>query len=337
MSLSSTKSDIKQYQDLLKQYLDTKDEVVLYQAEQLSKEIKQDVSPDEIIDEHYNTLLKLIPDMDSQIKDSFEFLIQTMTSYALAYKEYHELRTKQLELKAEIEVAANMQNTLLSTSIPQVDGLDIGATSIPAKLMNGDYYHFVQDDEGNVGVAIADVIGKGIPAAFFMSMIKYAMESFPENRMYPKVILELLNRVVERNVESGMFVTMFYGLYDVQRQLFYYATAGHEPGFIYRAQEDQFKEIDAKGLLLGVKKEVKYNQYVDEIHDGDLIVLLTDGVTECRSGDRFIEREEVLDVIKENKHLPAQDIVDNVYKYLERLQNFTLRDDFTLIVMKRSS
>ncbi|MGP4074041.1 PP2C family protein-serine/threonine phosphatase [Piscibacillus sp. B03] len=334
--MSSNKTDIKQYKDLLKQYLETKDEVVLYQAEQLNKAIKQDVSPDEIIEQHFKALLEIDPDMDDKIKDSFDFLIQTMTSYALAYKEYHELRAKQLELKAEIEVAANMQNTLLSTTVPGVQNIDIGATSIPAKLMNGDYYHFVQDDEGNIGVAVADVIGKGIPAAFFMSMIKYAMESFPENRMYPKVILELLNRVVERNVESGMFVTMFYGLYDVHKHEFYYATAGHEPGFIYRAQQDQFEEIDAKGLLLGVQKEVKYNQYIDGINEGDLIVLLTDGVTECRDGDRFIEREEVLEVIREYKHLSAQEIVDNVYKYLERLQDFKLRDDFTLIVLKRN-
>ncbi|MFD2639750.1 PP2C family protein-serine/threonine phosphatase [Piscibacillus salipiscarius] len=337
MGLSSAKIDIKEYQDLLKQYLETKDELVLYQAEQLSKGIKQDVSPDEIIEQHYKALLDISPDLDENIKDSFEFLIQTMTSYALAYKEYHDLRAKQLELKAEIEVAANMQNTLLSTKVPKVNGLDIGVTSIPAKLMNGDYYHFVQDDEGNIGVAIADVIGKGIPAAFFMSMIKYAMESFPENRMYPKIILELLNRVVERNVESGMFVTMFYALYDIHSNEFYYATAGHEPGFIYRADQGEFEEIDAKGLLLGVKKEVKYNQYVDEINEDDLIVLLTDGVTECRDGDRFIEREEVLEVIKEHRNLPAQQIVDHVYKYLERLQDFKLRDDFTLIVLKRNS
>ncbi|SDN42745.1 sigma-B regulation protein RsbU (phosphoserine phosphatase) [Tenuibacillus multivorans] len=336
--MCSLRSDIGDYKELLRQYIKTKDEAVLYEAEQFSKSsIQNNISPDEIINEHYQAILELIPDLDERVKDSFYFLIETMISYGLAYQEYHVLREKQIELRAEIDVAANMQDTLLNTSIPNVEHIDIGAKSVPAKQMNGDYYHFVQDDEGNIGVAIADVIGKGIPAAFFMSMIKYAMESFPENRMYPKVILELLNRVVERNVESGMFVTMFYGLYDIYRHDFYYATAGHEPGFIYRAEDDYFEEIDAKGLLLGVKNDVKYRQYVNHIHNGDMIVLLTDGFTECRSGDRFIEREEVLDIIKQNKHLPANDIVENVYKSLERFQDFNMRDDFTLIIIKRNN
>ncbi|TFB13238.1 phosphoserine phosphatase [Filobacillus milosensis] len=336
--MSSLKADIGNYKKLLEEYMKTKDEAVLYQAEQFSKSsIQKNISPDEIVNVHYQAIQELIPNLDDEVKESFNFLIETMISYGLAYQEYQVLREKQIELRTEIDVAANMQNTLLSTTVPDVQNIDIGAKSIPARQMNGDYFHFVQDDEGNIGTAIADVIGKGIPAAFFMSMIKYAMESFPEDRMYPKVILELLNRVVERNVETGMFVTMFYGLYDIHRHEFYYATAGHEPGFIYRAEEDQFEEIDAKGLLLGVKKNVKYNQYVNEINNGDMIVLLTDGVTECRSGDRFIESDEVLDVIRKYKDLSSQEIVENVYKYLERLQDFTLRDDFTLIVIKRNS
>lgn len=323
---------------MLEQYINTMDEASLYQAEQYSKaSIQHNVSPDKIIEEHYKALVELFPNLDERVKASFQFLIQTMISYSVNYQQTEELREKQLELKTEIDVAANMQNTLLSTDVPKVENIDIGAKSVPAKLMNGDYYHFVQDDEGNIGTAIADVIGKGIPAAFFMSMIKYAMESFPEDRMYPKIILELLNRVVERNVESGMFVTMFYGLYDINKHEFYYATAGHEPGFIYRSQIQAFEEIDAKGLLLGVKKDTKYNQYVTHIQQGDMIVLLTDGVTECRSGDRFIEREEVLEVIDQYKEQSAQNIVDNVYKYLERLQDFKLRDDFTLLILKRNS
>ncbi|PKR77006.1 phosphoserine phosphatase [Halalkalibacillus sediminis] len=335
--MSSLQEDMSNYKQLLEQYLQTKNEEILYRAEQFSKSsIQKNISPDEIVNVHYQAMLDLIPDLDDNVKDSFYFLIETMISYGLAYQEYQVLREKQLELKAEIDVAANMQNTLLQSHIPKNDGLDIGAKSIPAKQMNGDYYHFVQDPENNVGIAIADVIGKGVPAAFCMSMIKYAMESFPENRMYPKMILELLNRVVERNVEQGMFVTMFYGLYDVHDHHFYYASAGHEPGFIYRADKDEFEEIQAKGLLLGVEQEMRYKQYETPIGEDDFIVLLTDGVTECRQGDRFIEQEEVLDAIRSNRHLPANEIVDNVYKQFERLQGFELRDDFTLVIIKRN-
>lgn len=334
--MSSLQLDIQQYKNLLLNYIQTKDEAILYQAEQFSKSsIKNNISPDEIVNIHYQALLELMPMIDENIKSSFNFLIETMIAYGLAHQEYQVLREKQIELRSEIEIAANMQNTLLRTTIPNTPSLDIGTKTVAAKIMNGDYYHFVQDDEQNIGVAIADVSGKGIPAAFCMSMIKYAMESFPSNRMYPNHILEMLNRIVNRNVEPGMFVTMFYGLYDVQQNKFYYSSAGHEPCLVYRSQTDQFEELEAKGILLGVTDDVKYKQYVANIELGDFIVLLTDGVTECRRGDEFITRDEVLKVIREYIHLNAKDLVENVFKYFERFQDFNLNDDFTMIIIKR--
>lgn len=335
--MSSLQLDIQQYKNLLLKYIQTKDEAILYQAEQFSKSsIKNNISPDEIVNIHYQALLELMPMIDENIKSSFNFLIETMIAYGLAHQEYQVLREKQIELRSEIEIAANMQNTLLRTTIPNTPSLDIGTKTVAAKIMNGDYYHFVQDDEQNIGVAIADVSGKGIPAAFCMSMIKYAMESFPTHQMYPDAILEMLNRIVIRNVDPGMFVTMFYGLYDVLNNQFYYSTAGHEPGLIYRKRTDSFEDIDARGLLLGVEKDVQYVQYETQLNVGDLIILFTDGVTECRIGERFITREEIIEVIHEHIHLPAEEVVENVYKYFERMQNFNFCDDFTFIIMKRT-
>ena len=336
--MNSEKINIDNYKNLLLNFIETNDEEVLYKAEKLSKSsIKNNISPDEIVNIHYQAMNDLFPYLNKEIKDSFYFLIETMISYGLAHQEYQVLREKQIELRSEIEIAANMQNTLLRTTVPKYPALDIGAKTIPAKIMNGDYYHFVQDNENNIGVAIADVSGKGIPAAFCMSMIKYAMESFLVNRMYPEHILEMLNRIVNRNVDPGMFVTMFYGLYDVVNNQFHYSTAGHEPGLIYRYETKQFEDIEAKGLLLGVEKDVQYERYSTELNEGDLIILFTDGVTECRVGDRFVTREEVLDVIVEHIHLKAEEIVENVYKHFERLQNFDLLDDFTMIIIKRVS
>ncbi|WP_188207792.1 PP2C family protein-serine/threonine phosphatase [Alkalibacillus aidingensis] len=335
--MSSLKSDISNYKELLSQYLESRDEAVLYQAEQFSKQtIQQNISPDEIVNEHYQALQELIPNMDETVKDSFQFLIETMISYGLAYQEHQVLREKQIELRSEIGVAANMQETLLKTQIPDYTTIDIGVKSVPAKEMNGDYHHFIRDTQGNLGVAVADVIGKGIPAAFCMSMIKFALESFSDNQIYPEWVLDSLNRVVFRNLEEGMFVTMFYGLYDIYTHQFYYSSAGHEPCFVYRSDSDEFEKIDAKGLLLGVENDVIYEQRQTTITKGDYIVLLTDGVTECRMGDRFLKQQEVLDVIKLYADLPSSDIAENVFKHFERLQDFDLRDDITIIVIKRN-
>ncbi|PXW89156.1 sigma-B regulation protein RsbU (phosphoserine phosphatase) [Streptohalobacillus salinus] len=334
--MESVALDLDNYRKLLKEYLLTHDETALYQAEQLSKlSVQHNVSPEEIIHVHIKALKELYPELPEEVNDSLNFLLEAMISYGLALQEYQHLREKQSALESEISVAANMQKTLLSTKKPEIPGLDIGAISVPANRMNGDYYHFIYDNDHTLGIALADVIGKGIPAALAMSMIKYSMDSFPEDLRQPSRILENLNRVVERNVDPSMFITMFYGLYNPKDQTFSYASAGHEPGFYYHKETDHYSEIEAKGLVLGATNNATYDQEVTQIEAGDCIILLTDGVTECHLGDRFIERDEVLDVIKRYMHLPAQEAVEHVYKHFERLQDFHLRDDFTLIIIRK--
>ncbi|SET79505.1 sigma-B regulation protein RsbU (phosphoserine phosphatase) [Oceanobacillus limi] len=329
--------DRTNYKELLKKYIETKDEQSLYGAEQISKSfIKNNILPEEIVNLHIQAMIELYPGKSKEIYSSMNFLLETMISYGLAHQEYQSLREKQLELQSEISVAASMQNTLLATSVPKVDDLDIGVISVPAHQMNGDYHHLVTGKDGTIGIAVADVIGKGIPAALCMSMIKYSLESFSEQSANPKLILENLNRVVERNVETGMFITMFYAQYNPSTSILHYASAGHEPGYYFNAEKNNFEEINAKGLVLGVSSDTKYEQYELTLNKGDMVVLLTDGVTECRNNGKFIESEEVIEVIKNYAHLPAQEAVNQVYKYFERLQEFQLKDDFTLIMMKKN-
>ena len=150
-------------------------------------------------------------------------------------------------------------------------------------------------------------------------------------------VLENINRVVEHNVDPSMFITMFYGMYDTNSHHFYYSSAGHEPGFYYKAQDNQFHDLTAKGLLLGIDKNTKYRQYEKHIEIGDMVILLSDGVTECRTEEGFIERETLISYIRKYIHLEAQEIVNNIYKELEKIQEFQLRDDFTLIILKENA
>ncbi|ALC92557.1 phosphoserine phosphatase [Bacillus sp. FJAT-18017] len=327
----------EKYRTILMEYLKEQSEQTLYQGQKFTRElIEKNISPEEIVSLHKSLLLDLYPNVPESIVHSFDVLLEVMVGYGLAYSEHQSLRSKQLEYRTEMEIAANVQQTLLGTSIPNVPDLDIGALSVPARHMNGDYFHFVQDDNGCVNVAIADVIGKGIPAALCMSMIKYAMDSLPENRHAPHMVLESLNRVVEQNVDPSMFITMFYGMYDPESHTFHFSSAGHEPGFYYIAETDEFLEMEAKGLLLGIDKKTKYLQFEQKVKPGDMIILMSDGVTECRTEEGFLERDALIGYIRKYIHMEAQEIVNNIYKDLERLQDFQLRDDFTLIILKRN-
>ncbi|WP_227939741.1 PP2C family protein-serine/threonine phosphatase [Alkalihalobacillus deserti] len=324
------------YKEILQTFIHRKSELGLYEAQQFSKVLlEQQISPEELVSLHQTVLVELFPTVPEEILDSFDLLLEVMMGYGLAYREHQSLRDRQLELESEIDVAANMQQTFLPEVVPDTESLDIGVISVPAHKMSGDYYHYIKDDNGCIGIAIADIIGKGVPAALCMSMIKYAMDSLPEQRLQPAALLENVNRVVEQNVNNSMFITMMYGSYDTRSHEFHYAGAGHEPGFFYRAKEDQFEELYAKGIVLGVTKKPHFREYYKKIEEGDFIVFLSDGVTECRVEDRFIEREEIVTFIRKYMHLSTQEIVNNVYQELASLQNFSLRDDFTLIIIRR--
>lgn len=167
-------------------------------------------------------------------------------------------------------------------------------------------------------------------------MIKYAMDSMPNELLPPSELLETLNRTIEQNIASHMFVTMMYASYSHDEHVLYYGGAGHEPGFYYNKRADHFSELYAKGVALGISRDAKYRQYEQYLDEGDFVVLLSDGVTESRTEERFLEREELTDLIRKYAHLSAQEIVDNVYRDLERWQGLELRDDFTLLILRRT-
>ncbi|MGM8366589.1 PP2C family protein-serine/threonine phosphatase [Virgibacillus sp. W0181] len=333
---NTIQSDVNEYKNQLKVYIETQDEQALYVAEQISKSfIKSNILPEEIVNIHIQALQELYPQLSADISASMSFLLETMISYGVAHQEVQDLREEQFALRSEIQVAANMQNTFLATNKPDIEGLDIGAISVPKHQMNGDYHYFIKGNDGSLGIAIADVIGKGVPAALCMSMIKYSVDSFYEESLKPTMILENLNRVVERNVDPNMFVTMLYAQYLPKKSKLEFASAGHEPGFYYNAAKGNFVEMETKGLVLGVLPNTTYKQYELELAAGDKVILLTDGVTECRYGDRFIEVDEVLDVIKKYDYLPAQQHVEYVYRHFNNQPDFRMEDDFTLIILKK--
>ncbi|WP_313891876.1 PP2C family protein-serine/threonine phosphatase [Psychrobacillus sp.] len=325
----------RQYKEILEQYTLRQTEQNLYKGQNFSKQlIQKNISPEEVISIHKASLEELIPTLPKDALHSFDFLIEVMIRYGLALEEHKALIQIQENFKMEMELAANVQKTLLKTKIPNLDGLDIGMISVPAKEMNGDYAYFLSD-ETSIGIAVADVIGKGIPAALCMSMIKYGMDSLNGAKTDPITVLDVINRIVEKSVTDSMFISMFYGRYDTLRSEFTHASAGHEPPLFYCAKQKKFTELQAKGLLLGVIPNVKYEQHSIVLEEGDFIVMMTDGVTECRSNDGFIEQKKVMEIIERVKKETAQEMVEHVFHELEILQDFELRDDFTLVILKK--
>lgn len=325
-----------EFELLLAEYLRDPKEEHLYGVQQLNKWImEQKIPPDEVLNLHIETLKSLIPDLHPEVKTSFDFLLEVMVGYGVQYQESTNIATRHQELEDEIEVAVHLQNTLLPQSPPPLQGVDLGVVSYASKQMSGDYYNFVQYGDGILGIAIADIIGKGIPAALCMSMIKYSMDDMDHHQPEPSEILQELNTVVERNILPNMFITMVYGVYDSLNHSFRYATAGHEPGFIYRASTGQFEDMDTQGLVLGVTSHVTYPEFKLDLAEGDVIILLTDGVTESRFDGEIIERADFCELVRDYLHLSAQEIAEKVYKRIYELSGYQMLDDQTIMVIKR--
>ncbi|MDW0110168.1 PP2C family protein-serine/threonine phosphatase [Sporosarcina aquimarina] len=326
----------KQYSALLQKYIQHEDETDLYAAQQVSRKfIEKKISPEEVISLHKTSVEEIFPELAVKIGPSYDFLIEVMIHYGLALMEHQSLIRKQEAMQIEMDVAVKVQDMLLETSIPKVEGLDIGLVSKPAKKMSGDYVYFIEQKDGEACVAVADVMGKGLPAALCMSMIKFGMDSLRSSATEPQHVLQVINQIVEKSMDDSMFISMFYGKFDKKTCEFTYGSAGHEPALLYRADEDRFIELDAKGLLLGIRKDVDFQQKSVEMSSGDFIVMLTDGVTEGRNAEGFIEEEVILDMLRTMKDRPAQQIVDHLYTELFKMQNYMLHDDFTLVLFKK--
>lgn len=326
----------KQYKKLVDQYINSQSEMDLYAGQEVSRKfIESEIPPEEVIGIHKSTLMELLPDASEKVWHSFDFLIEMMIHYGLALQENQSLIRKQEEMEMEMTIAAKVQDMLLKTKVPNFDGLDIGYLTVPAMKMSGDYIYFLSDNEKYASVAVADVIGKGIPAALCMSMIKFAMDSMQNEDSSPQVVLDVVNRIVEESVNDSMFISMFYGKYEANGSVFSYASAGHEPALLYKASTGKFIELDAEGLLLGVHKNVDYKEHSVVLEEGDFIAMMTDGVTETRTEDGFIDEETIKTFLESVKDESAQSIADAVYRNFGEMQNFHLTDDFTIAIFKK--
>ncbi len=325
-----------QYKEILNQYMQRQSEQNLYVGQNFSRQlISENTSPEDVISMHKAAMQELYEDMPETVWHSFDFLIEMMINYGLALQERQSLLQKQEELRVEMDLAANVQETLLSTTMPSLDGLDIGLLSVPLRKMNGDYIYFISGGEGHAGIAVADVIGKGLPAALCMSMVKFGMDSLNDSIAFPSEVLSTINRIVEKSVDDFMFVSMFYGRYEAETGLLTYGSAGHEPAMIYRAETGEFEELTVKGLLLGVSPMASYEEKEVKLDKNDMVVIMTDGVTEGRTAEGFIDRQVINDLILRKKDESAQTIVQFVYDELVRMQNAELSDDFTLVIYKK--
>jgi sigma-B regulation protein RsbU (phosphoserine phosphatase) len=232
----------------------------------------------------------------------------------------------------EIEAASVTQRGLLPREIPQFQGYDISAAWRPAGPVSGDYVDVLRLDATHLALCVADVIGKGVPAALLMSNVQAAVHALAGEMLPTGELCGRINRIVAGNLGSGKFITFFYGVLDSARRRFSYTNAGHcEPILVRRNGE--CVRVNHGGVVLGVFPDWTYHEQHVDLAPGDRLVLFTDGITEIvNADDEEFGEERLMELLQADHALDAEAMQKRVMAAVAEFSGGKFHDDATLIV-----
>jgi len=249
----------------------------------------------------------------------------------------------------QMRLAGIIQRRMIPEKAPLIPGLDIAAAYIPCFDVGGDLYGFLQLDEGSIAVMIADVMGKGIPAAIMMSSFRGAVQAYIETvRDIPaycgnkdteecnKDIINRINKMACDECRDGEFITLFHAAIDVSDMTITYCNCGHEPTVLIR--EGEIIELEKGGLVLGVDAQAEYEIETVELKDGDSLLFYTDGLIDAANFDGELwGRENLLETAKKYTAGSAEQMIKNILRYRRRFVGLARQVDDTSIVVAKVS
>jgi serine phosphatase RsbU (regulator of sigma subunit) len=240
------------------------------------------------------------------------------------------------KLEQELNVAREIQASLIPAAEPQVPGCRLAGYWQAARQVSGDFYDFMELADGKWGILIADVADKGVPAALFMALSRTILRTIAFNRTDPANTLIRANEIICKDAQSDLFVTVFYAVWDARKELLAYASAGHNPPLLLRA-DGKTQLLTASGIALGVLPVAQIERREINLRLGDTLVFYTDGVTEAMNEDydEFgLDRLRV--TVEAARYQEAEEIVTAVTQAIQtHAGNAPQFDDITLVVMKR--
>jgi serine phosphatase RsbU (regulator of sigma subunit) len=237
----------------------------------------------------------------------------------------------------DMEIASEIQKSLLPARPPQIEGVELAGRCIPAKSVGGDYFDYFLLDDGKLGVLIADVSGHSVGSALVMAMTRLALRFECAHRPSVAGVLAATNRAMYDDLSNaGLFITTFYASYDPVTRGLAWANGGHNQPLLWRVREQDVVWLDADGMLVGILKDVEYEERRMSLDPGDILLLYTDGITEAKNeaGEMYGE-DRLRQLVRENAHLSAQELLDHIYETAHEWgRNVVQYDDVTAIVMK---
>ncbi len=247
----------------------------------------------------------------------------------------HEQLIAKKRLEGQLEVARQVQLQLLPPRDPQLEGFDISAYNYPTEEVSGDYYDWVRIYEDQIGLVVADVSGKGVPAALLMAFLRASLRAAIHIGYAPHISMAKVNYLLWESIERNQFVTAFYAVLDASNRTLAYTNAGHNPPLLLNA-DGQARFIERGGLPLGMFKDTRYYEYYLPIESGQTLVIYTDGVTEAtNASDEEYGRERLERTARAGHHLSAKELISFIHKdVLAWTDGQGANDDITFVIIK---
>lgn len=247
-------------------------------------------------------------------------------------------RDKLVALQNELDIANQMQQSILPTVFPQSAEYGVFASMEPARNVGGDFYDVIRLDDGRIGLAVADVSDKGVPAALMMMSSRTLLKGAAIGKLEPGKVLQEVNDLLNNENEAAMFVTVFYVVYDPATGEFTYANGGHNPPLVIHADGSSDLLPLTNGIALGVAPGIEYEQKTVVLAPGDTALLYTDGVTEAMNrDDEEFGVERLKTTFSQSPPTDPRQANDEVFRAVHEFVGDTLQsDDITCLTLHRS-
>lgn len=250
---------------------------------------------------------------------------------------YSDLLVKE-RMSKELELASRMQKKIIPQDVKYIFGLEVANYFEPAKEIGGDYYDYVAHPNETFSVTMADVSGKGVPAAFLMALARSILRTLSTRGIEPKEELNALNQIIYQDITEDMFITIMHCKFDYKTKTLTYSNAGHNPILVYKSAIDEIVSYSVKGVAIGFVENYEYRQASLKLDRGDIVVLYTDGITEAENQKKeLFGMERLKKVIYKNKNASAEEIKQSLLASLEDFKdNYEQVDDSTFVILKNN-
>ncbi|MBR1751157.1 MAG: SpoIIE family protein phosphatase [Ruminococcus sp.] len=295
------------------------------------------------IDEISGTDLAFEMDDSYKTKDEIEVLAQAFATLSKRIRDYIDqittITAEKERIGAELELATKIQADMLPNifpAFPERAEFDIFATMTPAKEVGGDFYDFFLIDDDHLGMVMADVSGKGVPAALFMMMSKILVNNFAQMGGSPAKVLEQTNAQICKNNDEEMFVTVWFGVLEISTGKITAANAGHEYPIIKKADSSFELFKDKHGFVIGGMDSMKYKEYEFTLERGGTLFLYTDGVAEATNAkNELFGTDRMLEALNSEANASPKTLLDNMKQAVDEFVGDVPQfDDLTMLGVK---